>query len=82
MLSASPLADAARDSAASSPPAGAVHSTRSEAALSKARPNLASVGTAGESAVGIEDGIAGLDEGRVARLAVVRVSIMCIHVLI
>lgn len=73
-LSASPLADAAGDGAASSPPAGAVHSTRSEAALSKARPDLASVCTAGEGTVSVEDSITGLDEGRVARLTVRVVS--------
>jgi hypothetical protein len=62
------LANTARDSRASSPPAGAVHSTRSKATLGETGPDRASVGTTAEGAVGVEDGVAGLDEVGVAGL--------------
>lgn len=66
--SSNPLAHTAGDSAAGSPPAGAVHSTRTKATLSETRPDLASVGAASESAVSVENGVTGLDESRAARL--------------
>lgn len=62
------LADTAGDSRASSPPTRAVDSTGSETTLGEAGPDLASVGTAGEGAVGIENGIAGLNKVGVAWL--------------
>ena len=64
------LADTTGDSAAGSPPAGAVDSTRSEATLGETRPDLAGVGATGKGAVGIENGVTGLYEVRVARLTV------------
>lgn len=68
------LADTTGDSAAGSPPAGAVDSAGTKATLGKSRPDLAKVGTAGEGAVGVEDGVASLDEVRVAGLATLKVS--------
>jgi hypothetical protein len=44
--------------------------TLTKTALSEALPNLTLVTTLGESDVGIQDSIAGLDEARIARLAV------------
>ena len=64
------LADTTGDSGAGSPPAGAVDSAGTKATLGESRPDLASVGTASEGAVGVEDGVTGLDEVGVARLAV------------
>jgi len=63
------LADTAGDSGAGGPPAGAVDSAGTKATLGESRPDLASVGTAGEGTVSIEDGVTGLDEVGVARLA-------------
>ena len=70
------LADTTGDGGASSPPARAVDSAGTKATLGESRPDLASVGTTGESTVSIEDGVTGLDEGGVARLAVVGVSVL------
>lgn len=64
------LADTARDGRTGSSPAGAVDSTRSEATLGETRPDLAGVGATGKGAVGIENGVTGLYEVRVARLTV------------
>jgi hypothetical protein len=64
------LADTTGDGGAGSPPAGAVDSAGTKATLGESRPDLASVGTAGEGTVSIEDGVTGLDEVGVARLAV------------
>ena len=64
------LADTTGNSGAGSPPAGAVDSAGTKATLGESRPDLASVGTASEGAVGVEDGVTGLDEVGVARLAV------------
>jgi hypothetical protein len=66
------LANTARDSRAGSPPASAVNSTGSKTTLGETRPDRTSVDAAGKSAVGVEDGVAGLDEVGVAGLAVVR----------
>jgi hypothetical protein len=63
------LADTTGDGGAACPPAGAVNSARTEATLGESRPDLASVGTAGKSTVGVEDGVTSLDEVRVAGLA-------------
>lgn len=68
LLTSTPLADTTGDSRAGSPPAGAVDGAGPKTTLGETRPDLASVGTAGESAVGVEDGVAGLDEVRVAGL--------------
>ena len=68
------LADTTGNSGASSPPARTVDSAGTKATLGESRPDLASVGTAGEGTVSIEDGVTGLDEVGVARLAVVGVS--------
>ena len=70
------LADTAGDSGAGGPPAGAVDSAGTKATLGESRPDLASVDTTGEGTVSVEDGVTGLDEGGVARLAVVGVSDM------
>ena len=64
------LADTARDGRTGSSPAGAVDSTRSEATLGETRPDLAGVGATGKGSVGIENGVTGLYEVRVARLTV------------
>jgi len=69
------LADTAGDSGAGSPPAGAVDSARTKATLGESRPDLASVGTAGEGTVSVEDGVTGLDEVGVAGLAVWELAI-------
>jgi hypothetical protein len=66
------LANTARNGRASSPPASAVNSTRTKTTLGETRPDRASVDAAGESAVGVEDGVTGLNEVGVAGLAVVR----------
>jgi hypothetical protein len=63
------LADTTGDSSAASPPASAVNSTGTKTTLGESRPDLASVGTASKSTVGVEDGITSLDEVGVARLA-------------
>jgi hypothetical protein len=65
------LADTARDGRAGSPPAGAVDSARSKTTLGETGPDLTGVGSAGEGAIGIEDGIAGLDKVGVTWLTVV-----------
>jgi hypothetical protein len=65
------LADTARDGRAGSPPAGAVDSARSEATLGETRPDLAGVGATGKGAIGIEDGVSGLDKVWVTWLTVV-----------
>lgn len=64
------LAHTAGDSSATSPLAGTVNRTGTQTTLGEALPDLASVGAAGESAVGVEDGVAGLDEVGVAGLSV------------
>ena len=65
------LADTARDGGAGSPSAGAVDSARSKTTLGETGPDLTGVGSAGKGAVGIENGVTGLDEVRVARLTVI-----------
>jgi hypothetical protein len=70
------LADSTGNDSAASPPAGAVDSARTEATLGEPRPDRASVRTTGKSTVGIEDGVASLNEVRVARLAVMEVSVL------
>lgn len=50
------------------PPAGAVDRAGSETAFGETGPDFAGVGTAGQGAVGIEDGVAGLNEVGVAWL--------------
>lgn len=46
---------------------GTVSSTNTELTLGEALPDLTLVGTVGESLVGVQDGITGLDEVGVAR---------------
>jgi hypothetical protein len=62
------LADTAGDGRASSPSARAVDSTGSKTTLGEARPDLTGVGATGKSAVGVQNGVAGLNKVGVTRL--------------
>jgi hypothetical protein len=62
------LADTAGNGRASSPSARAVDSTGPKATLGEARPDLTGVGATGKRAVGVQNGVAGLNKVGVTRL--------------